>query len=165
MNVAATLQYFCEKTLIHGLKHLYKSTRISNLSLAGGVALNCVANGKIFKNTKLSRVSIQPAAGDAGTSLGSALYWYNYVRKTKNRKINYLSIADNIYSGPEFNDKQILREINKKKLKYKISNNIYNEVADLLKNQKIIGWFNGKMEFGLRALGNRSILTSPFPKK
>ena len=165
MNVAATLQYFCEKTLIHGLKHLYRITRISNLSLAGGVALNCVANGKIFKNTKFRNVSIQPAAGDAGTSLGSALYWYNCVRKTKNKKINHLSIADNIYSGPKFGDKKILREINKKKLKFKISNNIFNEVADLLKNQKIVGWFNGKMEFGPRALGNRSILTSPFPKK
>ena len=111
MNVAATLQYFCEKTLIHGLKYLYKCTRTPNLSLAGGVALNCVANGKIFKNTKFKNVSIQPAAGDAGTSLGSALYWYNCVRNTKKRKINYLSMADNIYSGPKFNDRQILREI------------------------------------------------------
>tara|TARA_Y100000590_G_scaffold109328_1_gene124635 strand:+ start:10366 stop:12069 length:1704 start_codon:yes stop_codon:yes gene_type:complete len=165
MNVAATLQFFCEKTLIHGLNYLYKKTKSSNLSLAGGVALNCVANGKIFKYTKFKNVSVQPAAGDAGTSLGSALYWYNCVRKKKINKFKKLSIEKNIYAGPEFSDYEILKEIKKNKLKYKISKNIYNEVSQLLKEQKIVGWFNGRMEFGPRALGNRSILTSPYPNK
>ena len=70
-DVAATLQFYCEKTLIHGLNYLYEKTKCTNLSLAGGVALNCVANGKILKKTKFKKISIQPAAGDAGTSLGS----------------------------------------------------------------------------------------------
>ena len=161
-DVAATLQFYCEKTLIHGLNYLYEKTKCTNLSLAGGVALNCVANGKILKKTKFKKISIQPAAGDAGTSLGSALYWYNSIRK-KSSKNKGLPIATNIYSGPEFSNQSIVKELKKNNLKYKISPTIYEEVSDLLKKQKIVGWFNGKMEFGPRALGNRSILTSPYP--
>ena len=74
-----------------------------------------------------------------------------------------LPIATNIYSGPEFSNQSIVKELKKNNLKYKISPTIYEEVSDLLKKQKIVGWFNGKMEFGPRALGNRSILTSPYP--
>jgi carbamoyltransferase len=163
MDVAASLQQKTEEVFFNSLKYLYNKTKCKNLSLAGGVALNCVANGKIFKNTNFKNIRVQPAAGDNGTSLGAALYWYYAVYNK--RKTHIGNNPRTSYFGTSFSDTDCLKFLKKNKIKFSSPKNIFFEVSKLLSSQKIIAWFNGKMEFGPRALGNRSLITSPFPKK
>lgn len=159
MNVASSLQKLLEKTVLHLLNCLKNKLPGENLCLAGGVALNCVANSKIIANTHFKKVWVQPASGDAGGSMGAALgYWYLGL---KNRRIpNPTDSLGGSYLGPGFSDAEIKSFLRNHAIPYiELDEDKKNELAcELLEAGKVIGWFQGKMEFGPRALGNRSIL-------
>jgi len=160
MDIAASIQLVLEEIILLLVKNLQKEYGLKNLCLAGGVALNCVANGRILKKGYFKNLWIQPAAGDAGGSLGAALAIY-YDHFKKKRIIN--SKKDSMkssYLGPEFNNLYIKNFLEKNKIKYKFKNekNLISTIANSLSKGKIIGWFQDKMEFGPRALGNRSII-------
>jgi len=163
-NIAASLQAMYEKAFFHILNYLYERTKIKNLCLAGGCALNSVANGKIFDNTPFKEVYIQPAANDAGGSLGAAYYLYHQIF---GKQRNF--IMDRAYWGPDFSEAEISEklkvkseELNNCKIK-KIDNEdeLCKKVAKYIADGKVVGWFQGRMEWGPRALGNRSILVDP----
>ena len=162
MDVAASIQLVTEKIVIKICEFIKNEYNEENLCLAGGVALNCVANGKILKKKIFKNIWIQPAAGDAGGSLGAALaYWYQELQKK--REISNRDQMKGSYLGPSFLDTEIEDELRKVGAVFnKLDNeNLYLEVANHLKNEKAIGWFQGRMEFGPRALGNRSIIADP----
>tara|TARA_B100000902_G_scaffold352498_1_gene363290 strand:- start:254 stop:1225 length:972 start_codon:yes stop_codon:yes gene_type:complete len=135
---------------------------IKNLCLAGGVALNCVANGKILKEKIFDNIWIQPAAGDAGGSLGAALALW-YLDQGNKRTVNPEDDMAGSYLGPEFSQDQIEQELKSLGANYEILNyeNLIEKTSDYLSKEKAIGWFQGRMEFGPRALGGRSILGDP----
>ncbi len=159
MDIAASIQKVLEEIVLKLATNLRKEYKIDNLCLAGGVALNCVANGKILKNKIFKKIWIQPAAGDAGGSLGSALAIY-YEHFKKKRIINSNDSMKNSYLGPEYNNLYVKDFLDKNKIKYefKNDNDLFLKIANSLAKGKIVGWFQGKMEFGPRALGNRSII-------
>ncbi len=161
MDIAATLQKVTEEIYIKALNHLYSLTKIKNLCIAGGVALNCVANGKIYENTPFKKVFIQGAAGDNGAALGAAFFVWNYLLK-KSRKF----VMKHMYWGPSYSEKEIERFLKEVGADYEKlgRKELIEKVAYLLAKNKVIGWFQGRMEFGPRALGNRSILANPKPK-
>jgi len=161
-DIAAALQMILEETLIRILNQVHKETKQKNIVLAGGVALNGVANGKILKKTAFKNIWIQPASSDSGTSLGVASYIYNVIL---NKKRNY--VMENAYLGPEYHAGYIRYFLNNNKIKYsefESDKDLIKKTAFLIKKNKIIGWFQGKMEFGPRALGSRSILANPLNK-
>lgn len=155
-NIAAALQKIFEDGYLHIMKIAKDLTGLDNLSLAGGCALNCVANGKIKKYTGFKDIYIQPAAHDGGTSIGSALYM-----AYKNGEIKKSIYKDTTYFGPKFTNKEIEKVLIKNGISYEKVKNPSLEAAKLLNDNKVVGWFQGRMEFGPRALGNRSILASP----
>lgn len=157
-DIAASLQTTLEEAYFYILTSLYEKTRVENLCLAGGVALNCVANGKIFKHTPFKEVFIQPAANDAGTSIGAAYYIYHQIL---NKPRGF--VMEHAYWGPEFKDEEIEADLRQYNLNFKKYSNeeLINTIASEIANGKIVGWFQGKMEWGPRALGNRSILVDP----
>lgn len=161
-DIAASAQKIVEDTIFHSLNYLYRETGMrNNLCLAGGVAFNCVANGKIFENTGFQNVYIQPAAGDAGTAIGAALYLY-YSGSSKPRE-NRMSDA---YLGPRFTSENCKEIINTYGLSFvELSNDeLCVRVAKILSDGKLVFWFQGRMEWGPRALGNRSLLADPRKK-
>jgi carbamoyltransferase len=130
------------------------------LCLAGGVALNCVANGKLLRSDLFDDIWIQPAAGDAGGALGCALFtWYQYLGNSR-KADNQTDFMKGAYLGPQFQNDTIESFLNQNNYPYKKLNNseISEKIADLISDEKVIGWFQGKMEFGPRALGARSII-------
>ena len=162
MDIASSIQAVTEEIALKLTRNLADEYKIKNLCMAGGVALNCVANGKILKDKVFDNIWIQPAAGDAGGSLGAALaYWHKELKKPRiyNSKDNMMGS----YLGPRYQNKKIENELNKLKGVYKKLSNekLTEEVASLLSKQKTVGWFQGRMEFGPRALGGRSILADP----
>ncbi len=163
MDIASSIQNVTEEIVLKLTMSLSKEYKSRNLCLAGGVALNCVANGKILKNNIFENIWIQPAAGDAGGSLGAALaFWY----KELGNKRNPSSSDDEMrgsYLGPSFYDNQVENTLKSLNAKYTKQNeeNLISLIANELKNGKIIGWFQGRMEFGPRALGARSIIADP----
>ena len=162
MDIAASIQKVTEDIMIKLVKSLKKEFNVSNLCLAGGVALNCVANGKIIKEKIFDNIWVQPAAGDAGGSLGAALALW-HVEQNNPRKVNLNDDMQGSYLGPEYNQKEIEDQLNEIGAKYKILNEeiLIEKVAEDLSNGDAIGWFQGRMEFGPRALGARSILGDP----
>ena len=136
-----------------------------NLCLAGGVALNCVANGKILKEKIFKNIWIQPAAGDAGGALGASLAYYHL--ELSGPRENLIDKMQGAYLGPSFNNSEIEKVFNKLGANYKIytEENLYTYIAKLLSEEKAIGWFQGRMEFGPRALGARSIIADPRSEK
>ena len=162
MNVAASIQKVTEKIILKTLKSLKEEYNLENLCLAGGVALNCVANGLIQREKIFKNIWIQPAAGDAGGSLGSALaLWHMHLKKKRNPSKN-----DNMkgsYLGPSFSKNSVKDELEKLGANYKIleKKKMIKSVAKMISKGKAIGWFQGKMEFGPRALGSRSIIADP----
>ena len=160
MDLAASIQSVTEDVLLKLIKSLSKEYKISNLCMAGGVALNCVANGKILKEGSFKNIWIQPAAGDAGGSLGAALgFWH--IELKKNRKIdNNKDAMIGSYLGPEYSDKEIKKSLESVGAKFEIfnENEIIEKTCMALNDGKAIGWFQGRMEFGPRALGSRSII-------
>ena len=158
MDMASSMQKLCENTIFRMLNNLHKKTGCDNLCITGGVAQNSVANGKILANTPFSRLYVPSAGHDAGTSIGSALYFYN----------NELGMPriEPMYSGSlgsKFSAEQIERILIDKQLNYKLcsESELYDQVTDRIIDAGVIGWFQGRAEFGPRALGNRSILVDP----
>ena len=167
MDIAASVQSVTEEIVLKLTKSISKDTKSKNLCMAGGVALNCVANGKILKKSIFENIWIQPAASDAGGSLGAALaFWYNELKNT--RIINPEKDQMNgSYLGPSFDNNQVEKSLKSLNAVYAKQNdeNLINIVANELKNEKTIGWFQGRMEFGPRALGSRSIIAAPRSNK
>ncbi len=162
MDIASSVQKVTEKVLILILKNLKKELDLDNLCLAGGVALNCVANGLIQKKKIFKKMWIQPASGDAGTSLGAALALWHLHLKNK-RFINEHDSMDGSFLGPRFSEKTIegkLIKVGANYKKYK-TNYINKFIAQKISEGNVVGWFQGKMEFGPRALGARSIIADP----
>jgi len=166
MDIAASIQAVTEEVVLKLTRDLSKEYNIKNLCMAGGVALNCVANGKILKDKVFENIWIQPAAGDAGGSLGAALaYWYKELKKP--RTIDENDGMSGSYLGPKYNNEIIENKLKDLKGVFKKFSDLdlIKEVAAQLNNQKTIGWFQGRMEFGPRALGRRSILADPRSEK
>ena len=162
MDIAASIQKVTEEIMLKICKSLKNEYKIDNLCLAGGVALNCVANGKILKSKIFKNVWIQPAAGDAGGSLGAALaYWH--IQLNKNRDTGHKDVMSGSYLGPSYTDDQIKQSLDKIGAKYKLldEQSLIDITADDLSKGHAIGWFQGRMEFGPRALGSRSIIGDP----
>ena len=138
---------------------LHQATGARNLAMAGGVALNCVMNARVRDRGPFEQVWVQPAAGDAGTSLGAAL-WTDYQARGNKRRLWKM---DHAYLGPAYSDEEIEQFLTWSKLPFERLDNIAEQTAELLAQGQVIGWFQGRMEFGPRALGARSILASPIP--
>ena len=162
MDIASSIQKVTEEIMIKLARTIRNEYGIKNLCLAGGVALNCVANGKILKEKIFDNIWIQPAAGDAGGSLGAALALWHIDQGNK-RSVNSNDDMKGSYLGTEFKQDEIERELKSVGAKFETFKyeELINETAELLSNEKAIGWFQGRMEFGPRALGGRSILGDP----
>jgi carbamoyltransferase len=160
-DIACSLQTVLEETVLHLINWLHKTTDENNLCMAGGVALNCVMNAYLRNKGPFKNIWVQPAAGDAGTALGAALWADAFARERENlnRKRDY--VMEHSYLGPMYNDYEIKEFLSWSKLPYRRLINNAEEVVDLLVQDKVIGWFQGRMEFGPRALGARSIIASP----
>lgn len=157
-DIAASLQRRLEDVALHLAEYIYKKTKIDNLCLSGGIMLNAVMNGEILKNSQFKNIFIQPNPSDAGCAIGGALYWY-YNKSTNNRKRKMLLQSD--FWGPEYEAREYSGVLSACNLDYVYCQDIEKKTAQLLMLNKIVGWFQGRMEFGPRALGNRSILAHP----
>ena len=167
MDIAASIQAVTEEIVLKLTSSTAEEYKIKNLCLAGGVALNCVANGKILKNKTFNNIWVQPAAGDAGGSLGAALaFWYNELNQP--RKITTdKDTMNGSYLGPKFKNEDVEKILESIRCNYKKLSNedLIKTVAKEIAEQKTVGWFQGRMEFGPRALGARSILADPRSEK
>ena len=166
MDIASSIQKITEVIMIKLAKDIRNEYGIKNLCLAGGVALNCVANGKILKEKIFENIWIQPAAGDAGGSLGAALALW-HIEQGNKRIVSENDSMKGSYLGCEFDQQQIEKELNSLGANFQTFEyeNLIDETAEFLANEKAIGWFQGRMEFGPRALGGRSILGDPRSNK
>lgn len=156
-DVAASIQHVTEEIVLKTAYHVKKKTGQKNLCMAGGVALNCVANGKLVREQIFDRVWIQPAAGDAGTALGAALHFYYEKTGLKDRGVHAFSP----YLGPSYENEEIETSLVAVGANFEKDKNIIKTAAKYLTEGMIVGWFQGAAEFGPRALGNRSILADP----
>ena len=166
MDIAASIQTVTEEVVLKITKFLFKEFNIPNLCLAGGVALNCVANGKILKQGFFKNIWIQPASGDAGGALGAAQVFY-FQELNNKRNISNIDSMQGAYLGPQFSDDQVESELKNCGAFYKKLNleQIIADTAKALSEEKVVGWFQGRMEFGPRSLGNRSIIADPRSEK
>jgi carbamoyltransferase len=157
-DIAASLQLRLEEIAFHVLNNLHERTGLTDLGLAGGVAYNSVMNGKILLNTPFKRVFVQPAAGDSGTALGVCYQIYNGVLKCKPR-----DVMEGAYTGPRFSEEEILVALGHADLAYETYSDaeLTKRAAQDIAAGLVVGWFQGRMEFGPRALGNRSIVVDP----
>jgi len=166
MDLAASVQAVTEEIVLRLTRSLAKETGITNLCLAGGVALNCVANGKILKDGSFDQIWIQPAAGDAGGALGAALTAH-YHFKNMPREVNKNDSMRGSYLGPNYEQSEIEDQLKSLDAKFEVvpdDDRLLRQTAQALANEKAVGWFQGAMEFGPRALGGRSILGDPRSK-
>jgi carbamoyltransferase len=155
-NIARSLQLVLEETVVDLARWLRDRTGAENLAMAGGVALNCVMNARVRDAGLYRRVWVQPAAGDAGTALGAAL-WTDWRMRGGERRYR----MDHAFLGPEYGESEIRALLDYAKLPYRRADDVAEETAAILAADRIVGWFQGRMEFGPRALGGRSILASP----
>ncbi len=160
MDLAASIQSVSEEIVLRTVRHVHRQTGMNNLVLSGGVALNCVANGRILREGPFENIWIQPAAGDSGGALGAALFvWYQLLgneRKAGGRDTQRASLL-----GPAYSDEQVREFLDSVDAKYHVFQSeelLLEKVAELIGEEKVIGWFQGRMEFGPRALGSRSII-------
>lgn len=162
MDIAASIQFVTEEIVLRLTRSLADETGSKNLCLAGGVALNCVANGKILRDGKFDKIWIQPAAGDAGGSIGAALSAY-YMHLDKPRVTNGRDAMSGGYLGPSYEDAEIEQQLSAAGAHFEklTDSDLIAATADALVSGKAVGWFQGRMEFGPRALGARSILGDP----
>ncbi|MBL4577889.1 MAG: carbamoyltransferase [Flavobacteriales bacterium] len=158
MNIASSVQRMTELAIFHILKHLHAKTNCDNICIAGGVAQNSVANGKILKNTPFKKMYIPSASHDAGTSLGATLYFYNHVLKNERQAPIY-----DAYTGSKFTEEQIAQTLKDRDVAYEVyeGDELYDVACAALVDGGVLGWFQGRAEFGPRALGHRSILVDP----
>jgi carbamoyltransferase len=154
-DVAASVQKVTEEVMLQMARHIGKETGSRNLCLAGGVALNCVANGRILRDGPFDQIFVQPAAGDAGGAVGVASYIHHSVLKNER---NF--VMRHAYLGPEYSEDEVLEFLRGNDIPFRqlSRQDLLREVAEWIADQKVVGWFQGRMEFGPRALGNRSIL-------
>ncbi len=166
MDLAASIQEVTEEIILKIAKSLRKETGIKNLCLAGGVALNCVANGKLIREKIFDDIWIQPASGDAGSALGAALVGWHQFREEK-RTVNKNDSMKGTYLGPEFSNDEITKYLNQINAPFITYNDpeLFELIAGEIEKGHVIGWFNGPMEFGPRALGSRSIIGDPRNQK
>jgi carbamoyltransferase len=166
MDMAASIQAATEEIVLKITRFLFKEFKLPNLCMAGGVALNCVANGKILKEGLFKNIWIQPASGDAGGALGAAQAFY-YQELNNKRKILKTDSMNGSYLGPQFTDDQVENELKSCGANYKklTPDQIIKNTAKALSEEKAIGWFQGRMEFGPRSLGNRSIIADSRSEK
>jgi carbamoyltransferase len=157
-NIAASLQQRLEEVGFHILNHLYEQTGLTDLGLSGGVAYNSVMNGKILLNTPFRRLFIQPAAGDSGTALGVCYQIHHGLLKGARTEV-----MEGAYTGPEFTDEEMRTELERSGLAYESysEREVTRRAAEDIADGAVLGWFQGRMEFGPRALGNRSIVVDP----
>jgi len=162
MDLARSIQQVTEEIVIKLATSLQQETGMKDLCLAGGVALNCVANGELLRKNIFDNIWVQPAAGDAGGALGAALQaWYQYFDQPRITNVN--DAMQGSYLGPDFSDSKIEEYLQTINAPYQALSDeqLYPQIAQALAEDKVIGWFQGRMEFGPRALGNRSILGNP----
>jgi carbamoyltransferase len=155
MDLAATVQKVTETVVLKMAHWIYNETKLPNLCMAGGVALNCVANGKILRETPFEEIFIQPAAGDAGGAVGvAALIWHSILDNPRTQPLAHS------YLGPAFHRDEIKSYLDEHSIVHQElpREAVLDRTAQLIEEQNVIGWFQGRMEFGPRALGNRSIL-------
>ena len=159
MDLARSVQDVCEEIMLRMVRSAHRETKLDRLCLAGGVALNCVGNGRILREGPFKEIWIQPAAGDAGGALGVAqLIWHRHLQQP--RQVSPRDSMHGAYLGPEFSDAEIEAFLTQHGIPYERvdGKDRFRRVATILADEKIVGWFNGRMEFGPRALGNRSII-------
>jgi len=157
-DIAATLQYTLEKAIVRIARYLHGLYKVDSLCIAGGVGLNCTTNGKILQETPFRRIFVQPAAGDDGCALGAALYTYSQLLGGKKRwRMESASL------GPAYSNEYIRSFLQSRNIAYAYfqDDDLVRHVAEQIFRNKVVGWFQGRMEFGPRALGNRSILANP----
>ncbi len=162
MDLARSVQEVCEEIMLRMVRSAHRETKLDRLVLAGGVALNCVGNGRILREGPFKDIWIQPAAGDAGGALGVAqLIWHRHLKQP--RAVHRHDQMRGAYLGPAFSDTEIEGFLKQHGIPYERldAKDRFKRVAGILGDEKIVGWFNGRMEFGPRALGNRSILGDP----
>jgi carbamoyltransferase len=166
MDIAASIQAVTEEIVLKITRFLFKEFKIENLCMAGGVALNCVANGKILKEGLFKNIWIQPASGDAGGALGAAQAFY-YQELDNKREILKTDSMKGSYLGPQFTDDEVENELKNCGANFKKLNldQIIKDTAKALSQEKAVGWFQGRMEFGPRSLGNRSIIADSRSEK
>jgi carbamoyltransferase len=163
MDLARSIQDVCEEVMLRMARSAYKETGLPDLCMAGGVALNCVGNGRILREGPFRRIWIQPAAGDAGGALGGAqLAWYRHCKEPRHVPSHRDSMKG-AYLGPMFAEDEIKDFLESVGATYKqmARDALLAQVASLIAHDNVVGWFNGRMEFGPRALGARSILADP----
>ncbi|GBF82499.1 carbamoyltransferase family protein [Aphanothece sacrum] len=166
MNIAASIQKVTEEIVLKLANTAHRELGLENLCLAGGVALNCVSNGRLLREGKFKNIWIQPAAGDSGGAIGAALsVWYQYLEKP--RKGSSSDHMQGSYLGPKFESEEIEQYLKDVKANYTYLEEVQllQEVAQILGQGNVVGWFQGRMEFGPRALGNRSIIGDPRNEK
>ena len=164
-DIGASAQKVLEEIILKMAQHVYKKTRMKNLCFGGGVALNGVANYNLLKNSPFDNIHIPPSPGDAGSAVGCAQYSY-YIHHSQKKNIeNNLSVAiwENVYVGPSYTNEEIRKFLDSNKVSYEKldEQSLLEKTAKLISEGNIVGWYQGKMEWGPRALGNRSILADP----
>ncbi len=163
MDLARSIQEVTEEVVLRLAKTIHRETGLDQLCMAGGVALNCVANGRLLREGPFKEIYVQPAAGDAGGALGAALsVWHEYLKKPRQTQAG-LDAMQGSYLGPEFSSEEIQSFLEKMGASYTplSEDELTEQVADILEAGSVVGWFRGRMEFGPRALGARSILGDP----
>ena len=162
-NVASSIQDVLNEIIMKIVKHISVVTKQKNLCLSGGVALNCISNSKILESNLFDNIWIQPASGDAGCSIGAALSVHYLMLKNKRKVVDSKDRMNNSYLGPEFNDKEVVKHLDKLNAHYTFypEEKILKKTAKFISQGQVVGWFQGRMEFGPRSLGNRSILGDP----
>jgi carbamoyltransferase len=161
MDLAASVQAVTEEVMLRTARHLHETTGMKNLVMAGGVALNCVGNGRVLREGPFENVWIQPAAGDAGGALGTALFIWHQLLENERVADNKMDSQQGSCLGPEFSDDEICEFLDGTGITYSTcasEEHLCDDVASLIAQEKVIGWFQGRMEFGPRALGARSII-------
>jgi carbamoyltransferase len=161
-DIAASVQKVCEEVVLQMVRHIHEETGLPNLCMAGGVALNCVANGRVIRETPMKNLFVQPAAGDAGGAVGVA-HWIHNTLKKQPRMPGWT----HAYLGPEYKDPEIAEYVQKSQAKSEVlpDSDLCRRTAQLIADGNVIGWYQGRMEFGPRALGGRSILADPRDEK
>ncbi len=162
MDIASSIQQATEKIVLNLARTVHKELGVTNLCLAGGVALNCVANGRLLREGPFENVWIQPAAGDAGGAVGAAFsIWHEYLQQP--RSVNGQDTMAGAYLGPRFAEEAIVEYLESAGARYQRLDDaeLFPRVAEILESENVVGWFQGRMEFGPRALGGRSILGDP----
>ena len=163
-DIGASVQLVLEEIILKMVNFIYEKTNKKNLCLGGGVALNGVANNRILKEGPFEKIYIPPSPGDAGSAIGCALYaYYTYFKNKRETENEQFAISNNVYLGPSYSNEEIKSFLELQNIQYKEYEKVelINKVAKLISEKNVIGWYQGRMEWGPRSLGNRSILADP----